>query len=123
MDSLNKYAHPIGRILMGILFLMSGIGKVQAGVGGLAGYIESKVPGLGALAWPVTVFEIIAGLAIIIGFQTRLAALALVIFCIFTGVIFHGSADMTGMLKNLAIAGGFLVLYAKGSGGLAIDKS
>ncbi len=122
MDGLQKIAHPLGRIMMGLLFLIAGFGKVMAGAP-IGGYIESKIPGLGFMAWPVSLFELTMGILLIIGLQTRLVSLALVGFCLFTGLIFHGFADQTGMLKNIALAGGYLILFAKGSGGMSIDKS
>jgi putative oxidoreductase len=121
MNGLSNLAHPLGRILMGSLFLIAGYGKVMGGAA-IGGYIESKIPGLGFMAWPVAIFELVAGALLIIGFQTRLTALALAGFCVFTGLIFHGFADQTGMLKNIALAGGFLIIFSKGSGGMSIDK-
>lgn len=122
MDGLNKLAHPAGRIMMGLMFVLAGYGKVMNGAP-IAGFIESKIPGLGFMAWPVSIFELVAGALLIIGFQTRLTALALAGFCLFTGVIFHGFADQIVMMKNIALAGGFFILFAKGAGGLSIDKS
>jgi len=107
---------------MGLLFLLAGLGKVTSGAA-IGGFIESKIPGLGFMAWPVSIFELGAGILLIIGLQTRYVSLALVGFCLFTGLIYHGFADQTGMLKNIALAGGFLILFAKGSGGMSIDKS
>ena len=122
MDTLQKYAHPVGRVLLGVLFLMAGIGKLQMGADAFAGFIESQLP-LGFLAWPTILFEIAVGVLLIIGYQTRWVALAAAAFCIFTGVIYHGPADPTGMLKNVALAGGYLLLFARGAGGMCVDKN
>lgn len=123
MDFIKSNSHPVGRVFLGILFLMAGIGKVaQMGAANFAGYIDSVTPGLGMLAWPIMLFEILAGAAIILGFQTRLVALALVLFCLFTGIVFHGAADMTGMMKNIGLAGGYLLLVAHGAGRFSIDN-
>jgi len=132
MDQLQKLAHPLGRVLLGLLFIMAGFGKLQGGAAGLAGYIETQLP-LGFLAWPVIIFEIAVGIALIIGFQTRLVALAAAIFCVFTGIFYHlvpgiQNPDMFQMeiistLKNIALAGGYLVLFSKGAGGLCVDKT
>jgi len=123
MEIVNKFAHPVARVLMGAFFLMAGIGKI-AGVAGFAGFIESKLPGLGVLAWPAIIFEIVAGACILVGFKTRIVALLLAGFCVFTGVVFHGFADMQGavMFKNIALAGGYLMLAAYGAGKYAVDK-
>ncbi|MEH6360805.1 MAG: DoxX family protein [Amylibacter sp.] len=122
MDGLNKLAHPLGRIMMGLLFLLAGYGKVTNGAP-IGGFIESKIPGLGFMAWPVSIFELTAGVLLIVGFQTRLTALALAGFCLFTGVVFHGFANQVIMMKDIALAGGFFILFAKGAGGLSFDKS
>ena len=124
MDQLSKYAPLIARIFIGGFFLLAGVGKV-ADIAGTAGYIQSVgLPGV--LAWPATIFEILLGLTILLGFKTRIAALAGAVFCIFTAVVFHSNfADQTQMvmfLKNFAIAGGFLMLFAHGAGAVAIDK-
>ena len=115
-------AHPIGRVLLGLLFLMAGIGKLQMGAEGLAGFISSKVPFLAFMAWPVILFEIIAGLLIIVGLFTRPTALLLAAFCVFTGIVYYGSADMTGLMKNIALAGGYLMLFVHGAGAFSLDS-
>ena len=121
-NTLEKYAYPLGRILLGVFFLVAGLGKLQMGADAFAGFIETQLP-LGFLAWPTIVFEIAIGALLIIGYQTRLAALAAAIFCVFTGVVYHGAADMTGMLKNIALAGGYLLLLAKGGVSLCVDRT
>ncbi|PIB24673.1 hypothetical protein BFP76_05680 [Amylibacter kogurei] len=124
MTQLNSYAHPVGRILLGLLFAFAGYSKItMMGAAGFGGFIETQLPGMGFLAWPVMLFELLGGIAIIVGFQTRLIAIALAAFCVVTGVLYHGIADMNGMLKNIALAGGFLILFSKGAGGLSVDKS
>jgi putative oxidoreductase len=122
MDKVNAYLPTIGRVLLGILFLVAGLGKLAGGVEGFAGYMASG--GLPAfLAWPVVLFEIIAGAFIIAGFQTRYTALALAAFCLASGIMYHGAADMSGLLKNIALTGAFLRLYASGAGSFAVDKA
>jgi len=122
MKDLQGYAHPVGRILMGLLFVMGGIGKFQMGIPAFAQFIESALP-LGFLAAPIAIFELVAGLLLIVGYQTRWAALALAGFCVFTGVMYHqGMAEVTNLLKNIALAGGYLLLFAHGAGKWAIDK-
>jgi len=125
LENLKSYAHPVGRVLLGLLFLMAGFGKITTmGAANFGAYIDSVTPGLGILAWPIMVFELLAGIALIIGFKVRPVALALALFCVFTGVVFHGfaPAEMTNTLKNLALAGGYLMLFAHGAGKWAIDK-
>lgn len=124
MDQLAKISPLIGRIIIGGFFLIAGLGKI-GDVAGTAGYMDSVgIPGF--LAWPAIIFEIALGVAMIIGFKTRLAALAGAAFCVVTAVMFHNNfADQIQMimfLKNLAIAGGFLMYFAHGAGAYAVDK-
>lgn len=77
----------VARILLSAMFILAGIGKL-GDVQGFAGYVASGgLPGF--LAWPVIVLEILGGLALLVGFQTRLAALGLGLFSVATGVLYH----------------------------------
>ncbi len=125
MDGLNKYIPLVSRILLGLIFVLAGAGKL-ADTAGTAGYISSVgLPGI--LVWPTIALELLGGLAIIVGFKTRIVSLALAAFCVVSGALFHNNfADQTQMimfLKNLAMAGGFLQLYLHGAGALAVDKA
>ena len=124
MQQIEKLAMPAGRVLITIIFLMSGFGKI-ADYAGTQGYMEMMgVPG--ALLPLVIIAEIGGGLAVILGWQTRLAALALAGFTIISAVIFHADfGDQTQMimfLKNVSITGGFLFLVANGAGAYALDN-
>jgi putative oxidoreductase len=124
MDKLTAYTPLVARLLIGVLFLMAGIGKLSD-VAGFSGYLASG--GLPAfLAWPAVLFEIVLGLALIIGFQVRIMGLLGAGFCVLAALLYHfNPADqmqMTMFLKNLAIAGGFLMLSTFGAGAFAFDK-
>lgn len=111
------------RVLLALLFIFAGLGKL-GDVPGFAGYMASGgVPGF--LAWPVVLFEILGGLAILAGLQTRVAALALGAFSVLTGVLYHfdpaDAMQMTMLMKNLGLAGGFLVLAVTGAGAWSVD--
>jgi putative oxidoreductase len=126
MDIAARFAPTIGRLLLGGFFLLAGINKLTGDIAGLSGYIESGgLPGF--LAWPTIVFEIAVGLALIAGWQTRIAALAGAAFCVVTAVLYHyNPADqmqMISFMKNIAIAGGFLALFGSGPGALALGRS
>ncbi|MFN4058838.1 MAG: DoxX family protein [Roseinatronobacter sp.] len=113
----------VARILLGLLFVMAGIGKLGS-VEGFAGYMASGgVPAF--LAWPVVLFEIIGGLMLIVGLQTRIVALALGAFCVLSGLLYHfdlaDQMQMTQLLKNLALAGGYGALAVVGAGALSAD--
>ena len=119
----NNFILLAARIMLGLLFLMSGFGKT-GDVAGFAGFMASGgVPAF--LAWPVVLFEILGGLALILGFQTRIVAVALAAFCVVSGTLYHfAPADqmqMTQFLKNLALGGGYLALAVVGAGAWSID--
>lgn len=121
----NSVALLIARLLLSVMFIMAGLQKFGS-IDGTAGYIGSVgLPAPAALAWLSAIFETLAGIAILIGFQTRIAAILLALFCIVTALFFHTNfADMSQMLffmKNVTIAGGFLALYAAGAGSISVD--
>lgn len=107
----------IGRMLLGVLFVFAGLGKVMD-TAGTAAYMEAESPFPGSLALAVGVFEIVAGLVLASGFMTRIASLALVVFTALATLFFHEKVtDPTQAamaLKNLAIIGGLLMVFAFG---------
>lgn len=114
-----------GRTLMSAIFLVAGFGKITA-YAATQGYMESVgVPG--AVLPLVIALEIGGGLALLLGFRARLAALALAGFSIASAVLFHAEfGDQTQFvmfLKNLAMAGGLLLVAAVGPGSLSIDHA
>lgn len=121
---MDKYLTLAGRILLGHIFLLAGISKIT-GYAGTQGYMEAMgVPGM--LLPLVIILEIGAGLAVIVGWQTKWAAYALAGFSILAGLIFHTNfADQMQsilFMKNLSIAGGFLILAVHGAGAYSLDK-
>jgi putative oxidoreductase len=125
MTALNTFAPLAARILIGLLFLVAAVGKLSDPAG-FAGYLASG--GLPAvLAWPAILFEFVVGLGLIAGFQTRILALLAAGFCVVTAVLYHfqpaDQMQMTMFLKNLAIAGGLVLLAAHGAGRYAVDKT
>ncbi|MCX5915446.1 MAG: DoxX family protein [Deltaproteobacteria bacterium] len=124
MSGIYKISGLLGRILISFIFLQSGINKI-GGYKATLGYMESKgVPGM---LLPLVIFLEIAGaIAIIVGWQTRLFAFALAGFCILSALLFHmdfsNQVQTILFMKNLAIAGGFLVLFAHGAGDLSLGK-
>lgn len=124
MSAVDPYLKAAGRVLLSAMYLQSGIGKI-ANYAGTSQYMESKgVPGL--LLPLVIALEIAAPLAIVVGWQTRWAALALAGFTALAALLFHldfADRDQTiQFMKNLTIAGGFLVLSAAGPGAWSFDK-
>jgi putative oxidoreductase len=115
----------IGRILLSIIFIMAGLMKL-GDPAGTAGYMASLgLPMAGLLVWLVIALEVLGGIAILIGFMTVPAAYALAAFCIVSGLMAHldpsDQIQFTMLLKNLSMAGGFLVLAANGAGRISVD--
>lgn len=115
----------IARVLLSIIFILAGLQKL-GGIEGTAGYIASVgLPMPTLLAWAAAIFEVVAGVAILVGFFTRYVAWALAAFCVFTAFVFHFEPDnqrqMISLMKNLAIAGGFVALAIAGAGSVSVD--
>lgn len=120
----------IGRIMLALIFITSGFGKI-GGFEGTAGYIASKgLPVASVVAALTILIELGGGLAILFGFLTRWAAVALAVFSVLAAVIFHAywgvPADQVmgqqiNFWKNISIAGGFLLLAGFGAGAISID--
>lgn len=123
MTILEKLFELAGRILLAAIFLISGLGKIGAYAGTAAYMASAQVPG--QLLPLVIAIEVGGGLAIVAGWRTRAAALALAGFSLLAAILFHANfQDQTAtimFLKNLAIAGGFLVLAANGAGAWSLD--
>lgn len=112
----------VGRVLLSIIFIVAGFGKLT-GAAGFAGYLGSLgFPAPLVMAYLTGAFELFGGLAILAGFQTRVVAIALAAFCVATALIAH-LAEPNVLMKNIALAGGFLVLAGSGAGALAVDKA
>ena len=113
-----------GRLALSALFILAGLGKLGDGYAGTQGYMEAMgVPG--ALLPLVILAEIGGGLAIAFGLLTRWAAIGLAVFSLASAFLFHfqlaDPAQFVSFYKNVAIAGGLLVLAAHGAGALSVD--
>ena len=120
----NTSTQLAGRIMMSAIFIMAGINKIGAGYAGTQAYMESMgIPGI--LLPLVIVLEIGGGLAVLLGWQTRIAAFMLAGFSIISAVIFHANfADQMQsilFMKNIAMAGGLLFLVAGNAHQWSID--
>ena len=121
---MEKFINLLARILLSQIFILSGISKIS-GYTGTQGYMESMgVPGM--LLPLVIILEIGAGLSVLVGWQTRIAAYALAVFSIVAALIFHSNLDdqiqMILFMKNWAMAGGLLLLAVNGAGSLSLDQ-
>jgi len=122
MKTLENTTDLVGRALIAAMFLLAGIGKISGYVGTQA-YMQSMGVS-GALLPLVIALEVLGAIAIIAGYRTRLVAAALAGFTLAAAFIFHGGADQMQqimLLKNVAVAGGFLFLVARGAGGWSLD--
>ena len=114
----------VGRIFLSTLFLIEGVGKISM-KDDVVMYMEDYgVPGV--LFIPALILEILFPLLLILGYKTKFAAGLLSLFCIATAFIFHNDfADQmqfTSFLKNIALAGGFLILFVNGARGISLDN-
>lgn len=121
---LQQLSAPAGRVFLATIFFMSGLTKITSYTG-TQGYMEAMgVPGV--LLPLVIALEVIGGLAIIIGWKTKLVAFALAGFTLVSAILFHADfsdqMQMGMFMKNVAIAGGFLMLVAQGPGAYALDN-
>jgi putative oxidoreductase len=129
-ENLQKPLSLVGRILLALLFVPAGFAKLT-GFAGTVGYIGSVGLPLPTVAAVVAiVIELGGGLALLAGFGTRLAALALAVFTLVATFAFHqywaAPADMAMVqqlmfFKNIAVVGGLLALAANGAGGWSVD--
>ena len=124
MTKLQNSAELGGRILMSILFILAGLGKITQYAGTQQYMAAMGVPG--ALLPLVIALELGGGLLLVAGFKTRLIALALAGFSIASAVLFHRNlADQTMFImffKNVAMAGGFLIIATYGPGAYSLDS-
>lgn len=123
MKSIYPFAELAGRVLLAIIFITSGWGKIT-GLEGTQGYMEMMgVPGI--LIYPTILVELVGGLFVLVGFQTRIAAFLLAGFSLLSGFLFHfdpsNQMEMISFMKNVTIAGGFFLLVAHGAGPLSVD--
>lgn len=123
MKAMNPLIMLVGRILISAIFIVSGMQKIFD-ISGTQAYMQSEgLPGY--LIYPTILLEVLGGLAILVGYQTRIAAWVLAAFCVATALIFHlepgSQQQMQALMKNFAITGGFLFLTAHGAGRFSMD--
>ena len=114
----------VGRIFISALFLISAFNKIfnlDGSIGWMEGY---GVPGF--LIFPAIAVEIILPVLVIVGYQARIAAGVLAVFCLMTAFLFHfdfaNQSQLVSFLKNIGLAGGFLFIVANGTKDWAVDK-
>lgn len=138
MSNTTNVAILVARILLSFMFIMSGFGKLTDPAATAGMITGAGLPAATALAYLAGAFELLAGLAVLVGFQTKIAAILLALFCVFTGLVFHSGTvaiegwpdaalgwintlNMIMMMKNITLAGGYLLLATVGAGAYSID--
>jgi len=129
MNTNRDVAALVARILLAVLFILSGFGKI-GGFEGTVGYIASQgMPFAPLMAAGAIAVELGAGLLLLVGYKARWAAMAIFLFMIPTTLIFHNfwsappdqaMMQQIGFLKNVSIMGGLLMVWAFGPGRLAL---
>jgi putative oxidoreductase len=132
MDALSRFGPLAGRILIALIFVISGFGKIT-GFEGTVGYIVSKgmpLPQLAAIG--AVIIELGGGILLVVGWKARWAAAAMFVFTVLATLIFHNfwaaptdqaQNQMIHFLKNISILGGLLYVVVHGSGPLSVDGS
>ena len=124
MQWIQSLSAPAGRVLISLIFVISGFNKL-VNYAGTQAYMESSgVPGI--MLPLVIAVELLGGIAIILGWHTRVAAFLLAGFSLLSAVLFHANLgdqmQMIMFMKNLALAGGFLMIVALGAGAYSLDN-
>jgi Predicted membrane protein len=132
MSTLQPLGLLVGRILLALIFIGSGFGKIT-GFEDTAAYMASKgMPMVEVLLIPAILIELGGGLLLAVGYKTRWAALAIFLFLIPTTLIFHAfwavdpdqvRMQMIQFQKNLAIMGGMLYVVFNGPGRISLDQA
>ncbi|AKJ30292.1 DoxX family protein [Caldimonas brevitalea] len=131
MAFIEKFGPLMGRVLLALMFVPAGFSKID-NFGGTVGYIGSKgLPLPTVLAGGTAALEVVAGLALLLGWKARWAALVLAVFAVLAALFFHNFwavdpsqqvAQSISFYKNLAITGGLLYVAAYGAGPVSLDQ-
>ena len=130
--SLNRYTHLAGRILMSLIFIVSGFSKLFQSPGTAAAIATKGIP-LVSIATPLAILlELGGGLLLLVGYRTRLVALLLSLYLVPVTLLFHNfwayhgmdqQMQMINFLKNVAILGGLLRLASDSASGVWLDAT
>lgn len=121
---LRSHGILLGRALIGLLFVFSGVGILVQGPAGAAGFYESMgLPMASLLVWVVIAIKLGAGGALMLGYRTGMAAAVLIVFTLLATLVAHMNTEDMNLWKNLAIIGGLLYAMAYGAGeGWKLDR-
>ncbi|TWF57330.1 DoxX family protein [Neorhizobium alkalisoli] len=138
MSNTQNIVILVARILLSFIFIYSGFGKLTDPAGTAGMITGAGLPAATALAYLAGLFEFVTGLAVLVGFQTKIVGWALALFCMFTGAVFHsGTVAVPGwpdaalgwinalngimLMKNFTLAGAYILLATFGPGLYSID--
>ena len=128
----------VARILLSFMFIFSGFGKLSDPAGTACMIAGAGMPAATLLTYLAGLFELVTGLCVLVGFQTRIVGYALAVFCVFTGIVFHlptvnvpdfpaaangwiNGLNFVNFLKNVTLAGAYLMLATNGPGVYSLD--
>jgi putative oxidoreductase len=129
MDGISRWAQVLGRVALGAIFIISGLGKLAAWRGTVAYAGSKSVPEV--LLAIATALEVLGAISIVLGLKARWGALALLIFLVPVTLVFHNfwaappdqqQVQTVNFLKNLAIGGGLLIVLGRGAGAFSVDS-
>jgi len=135
---MNNAVLLAARILLSFMFILAGLGKFGDPASTAGMITQAGIPAATLLTYVAGIFEVVTGVAVLVGFQTKIAAVLLAGFSVFTALVFHSGAinipdfpaganglltlfNSLMMMKNLAVAGGFLSLAVVGAGAWSVD--
>lgn len=138
MSNVNNTVILLARILLSAIFILSGFGKLTDPASTAGMITGAGLPAATVLAYLAGLFELVTGLAVLTGFQTKLVGWALALFCLFTGFVFHahpinvpGFPDAANgylsvmnqimFMKNVTLAGAYILLATVGAGAYSVD--
>jgi putative oxidoreductase len=126
MNPSNRWLTFAGRVLLSLIFIISGLGKVAA-PDATIGYISSVGVPFPEVAYAVAlIVELGLGLALLLGFKAKLAAAGIAIFTLAAACLFHtdfsNQIQLVMFMKNFTIIGGLLLIVAYGAGGFSLDN-
>ena len=124
MNQLQAFSALLGHLFLAMIFIQSGLSKMSD-YAATQGYMDAM--GVSSALLPLVIaLEVVGGIAIVIGFKARLVALAMAGFSLLSALLFHTNfsdhTQTTMLMKNIAIAGGFLMIVAHGAGAYALDN-
>ncbi len=131
MSNTSSLLLVLARILLSFMFILAGFGKITDPAGTAGMIAGAGLPAATALTYLAGLFELVTGLAVLVGFQVRIVGWLLAAFCVFTAVVFHlpyaSGAELVNILnqimvmKNFTLAGAYILLATVGAGAYSID--